>query len=212
MSPKISDELASARRNQVLDAALSCFSRLGLDRATLRDISKESGLSLGTIYHYFRTKAELIEAIRRRSNETEEVTYLGSSPSPDSRQFFDFTIDFLFDRMNGPDSSDSNRVAVMLWAHSLLDELTLTGQLESLKAARAQVVSGIEALQHRGLVNKNLDAQDIGYVLLGLFMGVQIQKTWEPSIDGNRSAEVARAMLTGEFWTGENGRKPEGSQ
>lgn len=202
MSPKISDELANQRRTQVLDAALTCFSRLGLERATLRDISKESELSLGTIYHYFRTKAELIEAIRQRSNESEEVSYLQSSPPPDGPKFFDFAIDFLFDRMNDPESAESNRVAIMLWAHSLLDELTLTGQLDSLSEARAKVVRDIETMQERGFVNPELDPRHIGYLLLGMLMGVQIQKAWEPEIDGRKSAEVASAMLTGDFWTG----------
>ncbi len=202
MSPKISNELAAARRTQILDAALRCFSKLGLDRATLRDISQEAELSLGSIYHYFRTKAELIEAIRQRSTEAEDAEYLEDAPQMEGQQVIDFAVDHLFDQMNDPASYDANRVAVMLWAHALLDEKTLAGQLESLVEPRAQVLQALQHLQESGHINPNLSPRHIGNVILGMLMGVQIQKTWEPEIDGRKAADVTRAMLTGNFWIG----------
>jgi AcrR family transcriptional regulator len=52
-------EDAAARREQIHQAALTCFLRKGYHRATMDDIVAESGLSKGTLYWYFNTKKDL---------------------------------------------------------------------------------------------------------------------------------------------------------
>ncbi len=52
-------EDAAVRREQIYQAALTCFLRKGYHRATMDDIVAESGLSKGTLYWYFNTKNEL---------------------------------------------------------------------------------------------------------------------------------------------------------
>ena len=61
--PKVSQEHLDARRRQILDAAIECFSEQGFHRATMHDIVQRSGLSAGAIYRYFESKDELIQAI-----------------------------------------------------------------------------------------------------------------------------------------------------
>jgi len=47
------------RRQQIMQAAMSCFARKGYHKTTMDDIVAESGLSKGTLYWYFRSKDEL---------------------------------------------------------------------------------------------------------------------------------------------------------
>jgi len=47
------------RRQQIMQAAMSCFARKGYYKTTMDDIVVESGLSKGTLYWYFRSKDEL---------------------------------------------------------------------------------------------------------------------------------------------------------
>jgi len=54
------------RRNQILDAATKVFVRLGFKHARMDDIVEESGLSKGTLYWYFKSKEDIINAISRR--------------------------------------------------------------------------------------------------------------------------------------------------
>lgn len=54
---------AEARRQQVLDAAKTCFREHGFHSAGMALIAKTSGMSVGHIYHYFDNKEALIEAI-----------------------------------------------------------------------------------------------------------------------------------------------------
>jgi AcrR family transcriptional regulator len=60
--PKVSPEYLEARRNEILDAAFACFRRRGFHQTTMQDIYREAGLSPGAVYHYFRSKEEIIAA------------------------------------------------------------------------------------------------------------------------------------------------------
>ncbi|MGE0723472.1 MAG: TetR/AcrR family transcriptional regulator [Alphaproteobacteria bacterium] len=48
-----------ATHQEILDGALSCFLRQGYERTTIRDICRESGVSIGSVYHFFPGKEEL---------------------------------------------------------------------------------------------------------------------------------------------------------
>jgi TetR/AcrR family fatty acid metabolism transcriptional regulator len=62
-----SDPSASElRRNQILDAAMPVFARLGFEHARMDDIVEASGLSKGALYWYFKSKEEIITGILRR--------------------------------------------------------------------------------------------------------------------------------------------------
>jgi AcrR family transcriptional regulator len=50
-------------RTLLLDAALRVFARKGAGAAALHEIAAEAGLANGTFYNYFRTRAELLEAV-----------------------------------------------------------------------------------------------------------------------------------------------------
>lgn len=55
------------RRDKLLDAALSVFSELGFERATLNDVADRVGATKGCLYHYFESKEQLlVELVRER--------------------------------------------------------------------------------------------------------------------------------------------------
>jgi len=54
------------RKNQLLDAAASCFGANGFHGASIAQISKAAGMSAGHIYHYFENKEAIIAAIVER--------------------------------------------------------------------------------------------------------------------------------------------------
>jgi AcrR family transcriptional regulator len=60
-------EPSSNKREAVLAAAIRCFAAHGLIGSGMREIARAAGLTEGTLYHYFRSKEELIEAAFRWS-------------------------------------------------------------------------------------------------------------------------------------------------
>ncbi|WP_435575255.1 TetR/AcrR family transcriptional regulator [Burkholderia cenocepacia] len=60
---KIDPERVEAKRRQILDAAIDCFARDGFHATSTAAICKAAGMSPGNLFHYFPTKAAIIEAI-----------------------------------------------------------------------------------------------------------------------------------------------------
>jgi AcrR family transcriptional regulator len=54
------------KRGQILDGAHRVFMRQGFDAASMNDITREAGVSKGTIYVYFDNKEELFSALLDR--------------------------------------------------------------------------------------------------------------------------------------------------
>ncbi|MEQ1956143.1 TetR/AcrR family transcriptional regulator [Mesorhizobium sp. CN2-181] len=52
-----------AKRKQIIDGARRIFINMGFDAASMNDITREAGVSKGTIYVYFANKEELFEAL-----------------------------------------------------------------------------------------------------------------------------------------------------
>lgn len=55
--------LVGHRKGQILAAAAKVFAHKGYDRATIADIAKEAGVAEGSIYNYFKNKADLLVSI-----------------------------------------------------------------------------------------------------------------------------------------------------
>lgn len=62
-------ERAQSRRNQVLNAAETCFKRSGFHGASMAEISKAAGMSAGHIYNYFDNKDAIIAAFVEKNVE-----------------------------------------------------------------------------------------------------------------------------------------------
>jgi AcrR family transcriptional regulator len=50
-------------RQRIIDAAVRLVARGGLAQATVRGIARETGVSTGSVTHYFEDKAEIIHAV-----------------------------------------------------------------------------------------------------------------------------------------------------
>lgn len=91
--PRRSPEHWKAQEQRFLDAARRCFTRLGVDAASMEELRTEAGVSAGAMYRYFPSKDELVHAaidtslvevegliedIQRREDPTGPLDYLRS--------------------------------------------------------------------------------------------------------------------------------------
>jgi len=61
MSPR--PDVSQKRKKQILDAAVSVFSREGFHQARMEDIAQEAELSKGALYWYFDSKDKIIASL-----------------------------------------------------------------------------------------------------------------------------------------------------
>jgi AcrR family transcriptional regulator len=67
------------RRKEILDAALRCFSNKGYHETRIDDIVKESGLTKGAIYWYFKGKRELFVALIEQHLKEDKALWKGKN-------------------------------------------------------------------------------------------------------------------------------------
>lgn len=75
------EKLIAKRRRQMVKAAVRLFIEKGFHRTTTREIAREAGFSIGTLYEYIRKKEDILylvcdsiyDEVRRRIEETLSV-------------------------------------------------------------------------------------------------------------------------------------------
>ena len=51
------------RKSEIVAAACELFLSKGYDSTTMQDVMRKLGIAKGTIYHYFSSKEDLLEAV-----------------------------------------------------------------------------------------------------------------------------------------------------
>jgi len=99
LSPGKREQTKLANRQAILDAAKAVFRELGYEQATVRDIIRRTGLSVGAFYNYYRSKEEVVAALAddgaRRFRPILHAEYLKASDFESYlrgavRAYFDF--------------------------------------------------------------------------------------------------------------------------
>ncbi|MDP9345346.1 MAG: TetR/AcrR family transcriptional regulator [Actinomycetota bacterium] len=57
------ERLAAEKRRVILDAAVRVFARRGFNGCRVSDIADEAGVAYGLVYHYFRSKDEVLDTL-----------------------------------------------------------------------------------------------------------------------------------------------------
>jgi AcrR family transcriptional regulator len=61
--PSPRDQKALEQREKLLETALTLFAERGFEGTTIKELSERAGVSMGLMYHYFKNKESLLEAI-----------------------------------------------------------------------------------------------------------------------------------------------------
>lgn len=84
------------KRAQILDGAMRVFMRMGFDASSMNDITREAGVSKGTLYVYFKNKEDLFAAIiqRKKSLVYEQLKEIVDADKPIAETLFEFGVTF----------------------------------------------------------------------------------------------------------------------
>lgn len=200
MAPKVSEEHMEGRRQQILDAAVACFSRFGFHGATIDHICQEAHLSRGAIYHYYKSKEDIIDALRARSAADDAATFGNAAGEREPMLALAQLTTSSLRRIADVRSRDPNRVAVFLWAEMLLSDRIYEGQISAIDSYRNMMEAMVRGAQTRGDLNSDIDPKAITLVITAALTGLQIQLAWEPDLDFSEAQRVLNAILAGGLW------------
>jgi len=160
--PKIVDH--DVQRLKFAEAAMSLIARHGLEGVTMRAVAAEAGLSYGSLFHYFKSKDELLMHVIRHSTtlQTKRVNEYVSQYSGLKALEHLLCDDSII--------SDSSRDDWMVW----LTFLYKAALHESFADLHAELIDGwltrierlLEDAQQSGEIRENLDT---GFEAMGVW-------------------------------------------
>lgn len=173
--PKVSEEYLEQRRRHILQAAQRCFARNGFYATSLQDIFRESGLSAGAVYRYFKSKDDLIQAIaaglfERLITVIEEP--LAEDPVPGIEQIIG-RVAAALQEMSGEDGPA--RVVLPVWAAALHDPAMAAIARQVLEAVRARFIDALTRMRELGRIPPDTDPQAVGAAVFALLPGFLVQ-------------------------------------
>lgn len=177
--PRVSQEYLDARRSEILDAAVVCFSRDGLHRTTMQDIVRHSGLSPGAIYNYFKSKEEIVAAIaKRRQVKERELVASAISEGPMNQALLRLRDAFL-NELNNPEEQQRRRVSVQLWAEAQRNAEVRRIVERSFTEPHKLISDLFIDAQKRGVIADSVDANKLASFVIAIFHGLVLQKEWD---------------------------------
>ena len=199
--PKITDAQKETRRQQILDAALRCFSRDGFHGTTTADIVRESGVSQGTLYLYFATKEDIVVALADDRHQGEAFLSALAQSEPDPVQGLMLMIELYGKSLPDPRRLDQRRVGIQGWAEALRNPRIHASAVEGLSSVREAIVGLIEKGQQTSQIRPDVDPDAVARILIAVFQGLVLQITWGEPVDLAATGQVMRNMLRGALFT-----------
>jgi TetR/AcrR family transcriptional regulator, transcriptional repressor of aconitase len=199
--PKVTEEYLDLQRGQIIDAAYRCFARKGFHQASMRDIYAEAGLSPGAVYHYFDSKADIIEASFIFDQQRSLPVLESAMDDPDPMKAIDHLIDYFYAGLESAAELGANRVNIQGWGEALVNPRLSAPWLASLLAFREKLSRLIRGGQAAGVIDARIDPRAAGEVILSTYLGLYLQKAFIPDLDVGRYKAVILALLHGDFAT-----------
>jgi TetR/AcrR family transcriptional regulator, transcriptional repressor of aconitase len=193
--PRITAARASAQRERILDAALTCFAREGFHAATMQDIVAESGLSPGAIYGYFKGKTDVVMAIASERHAMERRRMEHALTTGDIDTSLVRLVEGFVLGLRDPQEKKWRRLAVQLWAESLSNPRLKREALGGVTQAIEVLAPMIGKAQRGGRWPADLDPESAARVLVAILQGISLQLAWDDNIDIASFASALRIMI-----------------
>jgi AcrR family transcriptional regulator len=187
--PKVSDDYLAARRQQILDAAATCFARDGFHRTSMQDIVRESGISAGLVYRYFTGKDDIISAIVRQWHDLRAQRLEAAT---DHNGLVAAYLDVLRS-VGDPQTRPDLRLGVQAWAEAMrsphIRELVRDG-VDGPRAAAAAFIRRTPSWP------ADLDPDAVARVFIAIYQGLALQTVLDDDIDHDSFVRTVAATVT----------------
>ena len=193
--PKISEAQKETRRQQILDAALRCFSRDGFHNTTTADIVRESGVSQGTLYLYFANKDDIVVALADDRHQGEAFVNALARSEQDPIRGLLTLIELYGEGLTDPRRIDMGRVGLQGWGEALRNDRIRKSTVEGLGIVRKAIVDLIERGQHTGQIRTEIDPDSIARTLIATFQGLMLQVAWGEPVDLRACGRIVRDLI-----------------
>jgi AcrR family transcriptional regulator len=177
------------RRRELVDAAVRVFARDGFHSSRVGDIAEEAGVAHGLLYHYFRSKDEVLETIFREtwSELVAETKRIEESGAPLREQLHRFARVYLGSWLVSPE-------VIRVLVREVGRSPDVGNRVDEIRELFVVLQRMIEAAIGRGEVRPGCDAQLAAWAVYGAFE--EILTGWVLGQLPSGEGDVERAVVT----------------
>jgi AcrR family transcriptional regulator len=193
--PRVTAQHEQEVRDRIVRASLAVFAERGFHRATMQDIVRASGLSVGAIYTYFKSKSDLILAGCDLITD-QELAQLGDrlAAVTSYRDRVAAAIGYWFDNLAVEQTGGgSGFLLLQAWAEVETDPAIREMHLRRRRETGTAIVLVLQEGVMRGELPPWLDVSSVSEALSALLDGMLIQAAEEGA--GYRRADHERRIL-----------------
>jgi TetR/AcrR family transcriptional regulator, transcriptional repressor of aconitase len=176
---RVSQEHLDARRRQILDGAIRCFTRGGFHATSMQDVLREVGLSAGAVYRYFSGKEELIAAIVGEAFDTirgafEDAARQDPVPLPD--KLLGHVLNTVLNGKVGGGSIEFPKLIVQVWAETLRSEKLAAPLRQGFADMRGAWGEVVDAYREAGVMPEDVSADHVARTMMAMAQGFIAQQ------------------------------------
>lgn len=182
-------ERTADRRRELLDAASRVFARKGFRQSRVGDIAEEAGVAHGLLYHYFRSKDEVLETIFREmwGSLVVDTQRIEDSGTPLHEQLRRFSRIYLGSWLVAPDS-------IRVLVREIGRSPEVGERVDEIRAVFLALARMIRAAQERGEVRPDCEPALAAWVVYGALE--EILTGWVLGQLPGEEEDVERAVAT----------------
>ncbi|NBE54738.1 TetR/AcrR family transcriptional regulator [Streptomyces boluensis] len=176
---RVSQEHLDARRRQIIDGAIRCFTRGGFHATSMQDVLREVGLSAGAVYRYFSGKEELIAAIVGEAFGTIKAAFEDAAkqdPPPLPDELLGHVLRTVLGGRVGGGGVEFPRLALQVWAETLRSEQLAAPLREGFVEMRAAWSLLVDAYREAGIMPDDVPADHVARTMMALAQGFIAQQ------------------------------------
>lgn len=180
-------DLNAERRKAILEAAATCFIRQGFHATSMKDVCVEAGMSPGTLYHYFGSKADIIAGI---TEAQVEIARAFLAPLAETQDFIGSllaSVDALSDSLTERDLMLYSEIDAEILRQDALRKSAIAADRETIDEFAAAIARAQEA----GAVDSRLDPRETAVALSALLEGAFTRA----SLHGHKSLRTILPVL-----------------
>jgi AcrR family transcriptional regulator len=197
--PKLKPEELETRRTEIIDAARACFLRSGFHRTTTDEICREANITPGGLYHYFRSKEELIAAVIDTSASQAVHSVKGLIDGASNTESAMLSVSQLFvQTMSDPEIDNATRLELEIWVEGLKNPALF----EKSQHAWTLRMGALEDLVNRGIEDglydrESVDPHAMASFLIAIYIGMRMGRLLGPQFDVKGAVQTYLMMRSG---------------
>ncbi|MBS1907827.1 MAG: TetR/AcrR family transcriptional regulator [Actinobacteria bacterium] len=185
--PRLTEKTRRDRREQIAEAAMSCFARQGFAATSMADIIEESGLSAGSIYSHFSGKADLMRFASTTKLQSVFAALLGDLDTPPAVVPPRALLRHLL--TGAVDQVAQHGLLAQIWIESARDEELSVIVRENM----ARIHDRLQAVllpwaEHHGAAHAAEHAGGMADAVMAVMQGFMVRLTVDPSLDAGTLA------------------------